>query len=136
MTTQQAETPAPTIGSDTPWGPVQYEKQLAPGVVLVSTAGHGGIWLSDERWARFAEVAGPYTTWLSRTNGSGNGGRWFEEDHDALMPLAMFVDMEQDKRKQYLKALIRRSYRPEEEMYTAEAAYRIAAHWAIDLDAE
>jgi hypothetical protein len=27
----------------TPWGESQYTKQLAPGVYLVSTAGHGGI---------------------------------------------------------------------------------------------
>ena len=136
MTTQQAETPAPTIGSDTPWGAVQYVKQIAPGVALVSTAGHGGIWLSDKRWAEFGKIAGPYTTWLSRTNGSGNGGRWFEEDHDVVMPLALYAEMEQAQRRDYLKALIRRSYKPEEEMYTAGPARRIAEHWGIDLDAE
>ena len=35
----------------TPWGPPQEIKELAEGVWRVSTASHGGLKLSRERWA-------------------------------------------------------------------------------------
>ena len=34
----------------TPWGPPQDIEELAEGVWRVSTASHGGLWLSRERW--------------------------------------------------------------------------------------
>ena len=41
----------------TPWGPPQEIEELAEGVWRVSTASHGGLKLSDERWAEIpAEV--------------------------------------------------------------------------------
>ena len=35
---------------DTPWGQVQQAHRMMCGVVSVSTASHGGLHLSDERW--------------------------------------------------------------------------------------
>ena len=35
----------------TPWAPPQYIEELAEGVWRVSTASHGGLKLSRERWA-------------------------------------------------------------------------------------
>ena len=35
----------------TPWGPPQDIEELAEGVLRVSTASHGGLKLSRERWA-------------------------------------------------------------------------------------
>ena len=35
----------------TPWGPVQQQEAIAPGLVSVSTSGHGGLCLSVDRWA-------------------------------------------------------------------------------------
>ena len=41
----------------TPWGPPQDIEELAKGVLRVSTASHGGLKLSRERWAEIpAEV--------------------------------------------------------------------------------
>ena len=41
----------------TPWGPPQDIEELAEGVWRVSTASHGGLKLSGERWAELpAEV--------------------------------------------------------------------------------
>ena len=34
----------------TPWGPIQDQEQIAPGVTYVSTAGHGGLVLDHDRW--------------------------------------------------------------------------------------
>ncbi len=35
---------------DTPWGPPQGVREVAQGVLRVSTASHGGLRLSRERW--------------------------------------------------------------------------------------
>jgi hypothetical protein len=68
----------PIEGSPTPWGPVQQFEELAPGIVQVSTAGHGGIWVSAERLEKMP---------VKRTAFSQGG--WFEEDVDwALVAIA------------------------------------------------
>ena len=62
-----------------PWGQVQRACELAPGIHQVSTAGHGGVWLSSSRvvalkraFTGFAPFAWP----------------WLEEDCDmCLVPL-------------------------------------------------
>jgi hypothetical protein len=38
-----------TRGMPTPWGEAQTKKELAPGVFLVTTAGHGGILIGKRR---------------------------------------------------------------------------------------
>ena len=54
-------------GSHTPWGPVQYFRELAPGAWSVSTAGHGGIKLDAARNRKIpSEARMP--------------GGWYEED--------------------------------------------------------
>lgn len=60
--------PAP---KSSPWGRVQYAKQIMPGVWSVGTAGHGGMHLSPERWKAMPEAL--------KSNVYG-GGHWFEED--------------------------------------------------------
>jgi len=70
----------PTIGSNTPWGPAQTVETLAPGVVLVSTASHGGVWVTpdlDETIpARVRKIAREYAP-----------EGWYEEDDDIVIPL-------------------------------------------------
>lgn len=60
--------------TETPWGPSQSEKQIAPGLCWFSTAGHGGISLSAERWQDFKRA-------LPKFNGYAPDG-WLEEDCD------------------------------------------------------
>lgn len=36
---------------NSPWGHVHQSEVIAPGLVSVSTASHGGLCLSEERWA-------------------------------------------------------------------------------------
>jgi hypothetical protein len=57
-------------GSRTPWGSAQWVSHTAPGIVQVSTAGHGGVKLSPER-NRAIPVA------LRVSSG------WYEEDCEA-----------------------------------------------------
>lgn len=64
-----------TCPATTPWGAAQQRETLAPGIVSVSTAGHGGIWLSPDR-AR--ELVKRFPGFVPFT-GHGN---WLEEDCD------------------------------------------------------
>lgn len=55
----------------TPWGPIQTHHKIAEGVVTVSTASHGGIWLSKERTKELPDHYKSYA-----------GTHWHEEDED------------------------------------------------------
>ena len=62
-------------GMSTPWGQIQDHHRIADGVVSVSTAGHGGIWLSDKRIAQLPKHYEPFT----------GTPRWNEEDEDGAL---------------------------------------------------
>jgi hypothetical protein len=67
------------IPTTTPWGEPQTTEILAPGIVLFTTASHGGIWLSPERNAQVPMK-------LKRSTFCQNGLRgWYEEDCDAQL---------------------------------------------------
>lgn len=76
-------------GDATPWGPVQTVEQKAPGVLVVTTAGHGGIWLSPDRVAALPALLRHAPTFKP----SGLPGRWFEEDCDAVLPVLALPDL-------------------------------------------
>ncbi len=59
---------------NTPWGPSQQIKTVAPGIVSVSTASHGGLKVSPEVWARI-EAAFPGQPTYAPAG-------WLEEDLD------------------------------------------------------
>lgn len=83
MTKTFQEVPAP---AHTPWGAPQSAIQLAPGVILVETAFHGGIWLSPERNAVIPH-------WIKAATFNTQGLRgWYEEDCDIAIPLAAFPE--------------------------------------------
>ncbi len=69
-----------SIPTTSPWGEVQYGRELAPGIVMVSTAGHGGVHLSESRFTQM-----PTTLRVGRQ-------RWFEEDCEAALVLWAFAD--------------------------------------------
>lgn len=72
--------------SSTPWGPVQHQKQLAPGIVMVITAGHGGIWLSPERQAQLpAWALGIPSDYCPKPT-------WWEEDCESLVVAYVFFE--------------------------------------------
>ena len=62
-------------GSRTPWGTADYVEHIAPGIVVVGTAGHGGVKLSPERNRKIP---------LALRNSSG----WYEEDCEVYIPMA------------------------------------------------
>jgi hypothetical protein len=72
------------IPVETPWGPSQTHCDIAPGLTFYSTAGHGGLFLSPDRWAdlttafRFKSFAGP---------------QWLEEDCDFGFAVIRWPDL-------------------------------------------
>jgi hypothetical protein len=65
----------------TPWGRAQDTQEIAPGVLLVSTAGHGGFKLDR---ARNAKVPAPCR----------RRGGFYEEDCEAHIVLAVHQDVQ------------------------------------------
>ncbi len=66
-----------------PWGAIQSACQIAPGIWEVSTASHGGIILSQERYDALPAAL--------QVNPFG-GGFAFEEDCEAFIPFAYYRD--------------------------------------------
>jgi hypothetical protein len=67
--------------SSTPWGPAQSVSEIIPGMWHVSTAGHGGIYVSPELYAQMP-------SYMKATPYSSAG--WFEEDIDWVLPFVVF----------------------------------------------
>lgn len=64
--------------TSSPWGMVQTQKDLAPGVTSVTTASHGGIYVVPDLLAKMPIKSTAYSQ-----------GGWFEEDCDwALVAVA------------------------------------------------
>lgn len=74
------------IGKSSPWGKIQDEEQIAEGIVYVSTASHGGIWVSPELIDRVQQTMRDYAAYWS---GSEN---WFEEDCAAQCVVVSFPE--------------------------------------------
>ena len=70
--------------SSSPWGAIQYWYEIAPGIISVSTAGHGGIHLDRSRQANVTRTLGPVNTWAD--------GPWYEEDCDWSIPACIFEE--------------------------------------------
>ena len=68
-----------------PWGAVQHGERLVDGVFFVSTAGHGGIKLSQARNALIPDV-------FRREGG------WYEEDCDWAIPM-YFLELKPEKKE-------------------------------------
>ena len=102
-------------GSDTPWGTAQNVEQLGDEVWMVSTAGHGGLYITGE--AQRALPAAVRRTFI-------NGGAWAEEDCEACIALAILeqkgkiaadrsaLDIERVRRAALLTAETYDTYRP------------------------
>jgi hypothetical protein len=72
---------------NTPWGPSQHTATIADGITEVSTAGHGGIFLSPERNDKV-----PIEWRRASFNGQGLRG-WYEEDCDVVLVILTFPEV-------------------------------------------
>jgi hypothetical protein len=69
-----------------PWGSVQHQHEIAPGIISVSTAGHGGIWLSFERQAQLPAWA------LQVPSSYCSKPMWWEEDCESQVIMYVFFE--------------------------------------------
>jgi len=95
-------TPAPIKGGHSPWGAIQTVREYAPGIFVVSTSGHGGVWVAPELRPKIppAHRQTPYSS-----------GGWFEEDCDWCIPLAYVLG--EPRARQELEDCIARGYLPQ-----------------------
>ena len=73
--------------AETPWGTPQDVCIIVDGIVRISTAGHGGYWLSPERNKQV-----PYQDRLKTFCQNGLNG-WYEEDEDYVVVEHVFADL-------------------------------------------
>jgi len=64
-----------------PWGAVQHQTEIIPGMTMVHTAGHGGIHLDRKLYAKMP-------VYMKTTSYSSGG--WYEEDCDWCLPFVVF----------------------------------------------
>jgi len=98
--------------TSSPWGHIQTRETLAPGIVAVTTASHGGIWLSWSRHKQVKERFGPTFA----------GGPWYEEDCDWARVAVTFPEAFTADAVAAAEATIRA-----EQKYAAEQAAKQAA---------
>lgn len=68
---------SPATGDISPWGEIQGVEQVGEkGVVFVTTASHGGMWVPRRHRGRFTQKARAFASKWSK----GHGWQWFEED--------------------------------------------------------
>ena len=66
----------------TPWGEAQTVKEWAPGIVEVSTASHGGFYISPIHMEKMIKWPSPFLK-----------NEWYEEDCDASYVFASFPEL-------------------------------------------
>ena len=66
-----------------PWGAVQHQYDILPGMSMVSTAGHGGVFIDAARYDKMP-------SFMKSTGYSSNG--WYEEDCDWCLPFVVFAE--------------------------------------------
>lgn len=78
-----SDSSVPVMGGESPWGRVQSVRHVVEdAVVWVSTAGHGGFWLSP-RFHECLQSRHEFETFA--------GGPWYEEDCDAAVVVVCFA---------------------------------------------
>ena len=74
-------------GSPSPWGAVQHVSEYGQGIVMVSTAGHGGFYVPTPLLGR---INADRVKWSAAWSGSRN---WFEEDCAACFVCDAFPEL-------------------------------------------
>lgn len=91
---------SPRKHSPSPWGLVQTAETVAPGITFVTTAGHGGFHLTDDRVKQ-----------MPRALRKPNGDVWFEEDCEWGLVVLSFPDLFSKKDRKLARDVVK-SYFP------------------------
>lgn len=70
---------------ETPWGPTQTSREIAPGITEHSTASHGGLKLSPSRWRAMTDKI-PFVPQYAPA-------LWLEEDCDYCVAVLAFPEL-------------------------------------------
>lgn len=81
----QTTTPPLDVPSDTPWGAIQHRRHIGAGIIEVSTASHGGLWVAPFRWAAIVKQFPGFQSWA--------GENWLEEDCDYAAAVLVFPEL-------------------------------------------
>ena len=73
-------------GMSSPWGTIQDVEVIADGIVYVSTASHGGIWVAPELLHCIKKEMQDYAAYWSGSS------QWFEEDCAAQCVVVSFPE--------------------------------------------
>lgn len=73
-------------GKSSPWGIIQDSEEIAEGIIYVSTASHGGIWVAPELLSRITAEMKDYAAYWSGSS------QWFEEDCAAQCVVVSFPE--------------------------------------------
>lgn len=87
---------------NTPWGPSQHQETKAPGIISVSTAGHGGYRLSPER---MMEIERRFPTFIPFA-----GACWLEEDCDWAFAAVTWPELWSERTVYFAVETILKSY--------------------------
>lgn len=93
-------------GAQTPWGTAQTVETLAEGITLVTTAGHGGIHLSAERYEEMHPA-------LRKVDARYCPPNWYEEDCEAALVVLAFPDLPCFKGREDVARRVVQDYYPE-----------------------
>lgn len=85
--TKTTRTAARFVSSATPWGTAQTAEEIAPGIILYTTASHGGYFLNKNANAKISSVLKNST--LGRQGLKG----WYEEDCDSAIVVYTFPEL-------------------------------------------
>ena len=104
---------------ETPWGPSQLVREIAPGIVRYDTASHGGYYVSPERVAAMPKPLREFRPFA--------GPNWYEEDCDWSVVAAAFPQFFPPDAVAAARDTLR-AYRPE--LYEAVAEQRAGGRGA------
>lgn len=80
----------------TPWGRADFQKVLAPGIISVSTPGHGGIHLDEE-------LNKKVPAYMRSSDG------WYEEDVDWAIVATVFPEAFSEEDRKHAEVTVRNS---------------------------
>lgn len=77
------------VGGPSPWGPIESVMVIDSGICAVTTAGHGGIWVKDDKLREM-----PWELRCLKSKYAPPG--WYEEDCDWAIVVAAFPHLFSD----------------------------------------
>jgi hypothetical protein len=76
----------------TPWGQSQTQHKVADGITEVTTAGHGGTIVSEDRQKVIQAMFPKVVPFAHRGTGFGGGQGYYEEDCDWCIPVLVWPE--------------------------------------------